>query len=321
MLILLIDFVNYESNSQNLIRNNSFEIIDTPATWNNWVGGFINYSEWPEKRILFDWDEFNSADLLTSACNHTFASVPANRFGNIYAKDGNNVVGFNTVYNDNNESKEYIYQQLSSPLQAGKVYCLSFWVSRADRISYAIKSIGAYFSNNVQSVSIGYINATPQVVHQGGFITDTIGWTKIEGCFTAQGGEEYITIGNFNSNANTDTLRIQPVNALSTTTVDIAYYYIDDIQLWDALTTGIEDLQGNTFNVYPNPANDVVTIKGNSDIEKAEITNVAGQILLSEQINQREHQLKLNDFEDGIYFVRIIYSNGLRVTRKIVISH
>ena len=234
--------------------------------------------------MLFDWDELNSADLFASACTHTYASVPKNRFGDIYAKDGSNVVGFEAVYN-NSETKEYIYQQLSSPLQAGKIYCLSFYVSRADRISYAVKSIGAYFSNTVLSTgSLGYISANPQVVNQSGFITDTIGWTQIQGCFTANGGEEFITIGNFNSNANTDTLKIQPVNALSTSTVDIAYYYIDDITLIDQSTVGVNELSNDAgVNVYPNPANDVLNIdiknfsKGNLNIK---IVDVIGKEVL-----------------------------------------
>lgn len=308
--------------SQNLINNGSFENISAPNTWSNWSGEFISYSQTPTHRVLFDWDEFNSADLFASSCTHTYASVPKNRFGDIYAKDGNNVVGFESVYN-NSETKEYLYQQLTAPLQAGKVYCLSFYVSRADRISYAVKSIGAYFSNNVQSTGgLGYINANPQVVNQSGFITDTIGWTQIQGCFTAVGGEQYITIGNFNSNANTDTLRIQPVNALSTSTVDIAYYYIDDITLIDQSTVGFNELSnGVTVNVYPNPANDVINFQFSSAEEKRkiELYDAIGNLVLKEDVSTQNSSLKTYHLQSGIYFYSILVGEKTIKTDKVVI--
>ncbi|MFN8117557.1 MAG: T9SS type A sorting domain-containing protein [Bacteroidia bacterium] len=304
LIVFLFLFKN--NISQNLINNGSFENISAPNTWNNWSGQFINFSETPIKIILPEWNEFNSADLFASACTHTYASVPKNRFGDIYAKDGNNVVGFESVYN-NSETKEYLYQQLTAPLQAGKIYCLSFYVSRADRISYAIKSIGAYFSNNVQSTGgLGYINANPQVVNQSGFITDTIGWTQIQGCFTAVGGEQYITIGNFNSNANTYTLRIQPVNALSTSTVDIAYYYIDDVTLIDQSAVDIREINNeNSFEIYPNPTNSILTIRDkNQQLQNAtiEIKNTLGQIVYFDAYSR---QIDVSHLPAGIYFITL----------------
>jgi hypothetical protein len=308
--------------SQNLIQNGSFENISPPNTWSNWSGEFVSYSQTPTHRVLFNWDEFNSADLFTTSCTHTLAGVPKNRFGDIFAKDGSNVIGFEPVYN-NSETKEYIYQQLVAPLQAGKVYCLSFFVSRADRISYAVKSIGAYFSSILQIPNgSGYINKAPQVDNQSGFLTDTIGWTQIQGCFTAIGGEQYITIGNFNSNANTDTLRIEPVNALSTTTVDIAYYYIDDITLIDQTTVGVNELgNGSSFEVYPNPANDIINFKFSNTIEKRkiELFDAIGNLVLEKDASSNNLSLITDNLSNGVYFYTILVGEKNIKTDKIVI--
>ncbi|MFN8117555.1 MAG: T9SS type A sorting domain-containing protein [Bacteroidia bacterium] len=321
-VIFILFYFVAKQQAQNLIRNGSFENYNTPINWNMWGGDFIGYYSNPPDTVMIDWQLINSSDFFMAACTHTYAGVPKNKFGDIYAKDGSNVVGFETVYN-NSETKEYIYQQLSSPLQAGKVYCLSFYVSRADRISYAVKSIGAYFSNNVQSTGgLGYINANPQVVNQSGFITDTIGWTQIQGCFTAVGGEQYITIGNFNSNANTDTLRIQPVNALSTSTVDIAYYYIDDITLIDQSTVGFNELSnGVTVNVYPNPANDVINFQFSSAEEKRkiELYDAIGNLVLKEDVSTQNSSLKTYHLQSGIYFYSILVGEKTIKTDKIVI--
>lgn len=64
--------------------------------------------------------------------------------------------------------------------------------------------------------------------------SDTTQWTQIQGCFTANGGEQYITIGNFNYNVNTDTLYVgtnNPDPNYTNPLYDYSYYYIDDVSL------------------------------------------------------------------------------------------
>lgn len=139
---------------------------------------------------MIDWSQYDSPDFFISACTHTYSGVPINFFGENYAKNGNNYIGI-VSYLKGGNLKEYIYQKLTTPLQSGKIYCLSFYASKSDRVPYAIKNIGAYFSLSIPTVSNGHeINATPQVVNTGGFISDTIQWTQIQGCFTANGGEQ-----------------------------------------------------------------------------------------------------------------------------------
>ncbi|MES2516402.1 MAG: hypothetical protein V4580_19765, partial [Bacteroidota bacterium] len=76
-------------------------------------GEFVTFSQTPSHRVLFDWDEYNSADLLTSSCTHTWSGVPVNKFGYLVPKDGNNVVGIQVFPNiPSYESKEYIFQQI-----------------------------------------------------------------------------------------------------------------------------------------------------------------------------------------------------------------
>ncbi len=62
------------------------------------------------------------------------------------------------------------------------------------------------------------IITTPQVSQQLPPQKDTINWIKVSGSFIAQGGEQYLTIGNFQL---TDTLIDKNV-----------YVYIDDVKLW-----------------------------------------------------------------------------------------
>ena len=70
---------------------------------------------------------------------------------------------------------------------------------------------------------------TPQILLQGNPpITDTVNWVKVSGLYQATGGEQYITIGNFNYDSTTVT---QIVDAASP--YDAAYYYIDDVSIYE----------------------------------------------------------------------------------------
>jgi hypothetical protein len=85
-------------------------------------------------------------------------------------------------------------------------------------------SIGAYISVTAPSSAVNTpLPFTPQVVSTGS-VNATTGWTLISGIYTAIGGEQFITIGNFNTDALT-TVNNGPV----TGSKNSAYYYIEDV--------------------------------------------------------------------------------------------
>ncbi|MFN8117556.1 MAG: T9SS type A sorting domain-containing protein [Bacteroidia bacterium] len=317
LIVFLFLFKN--SISQNLINNGSFENYTSPINCGG--GGFDNYNNTPVIHVVNDWYTLNSPDYYSNLCNMGGYSVPYNIIGYSQAKQGNSYSAF-LLYGVSYETKEYIYQQLSNPLQAGKMYCLSFYVSRADRVTHAIHSIGAYFSNNIQSVAaLGYVNATPQIINQSGFVTDTANWVQIQGCYTASGGEQYITIGNFNSNANTDTL-FAGSNDPHPGADRYAYYYIDDITLIDQTTVGFNELNdGRSVSVYPNPANDAINFQFSSTEEKRkiELYDAIGNLVLNEDASTQNSSLKTHHLQSGIYFYTILVREKNIKTDKVVI--
>ena len=322
IVVCLLLFKNILLSQTNLIQNSGFEKHNTPPNWNTTGGGFFDYSFFPEQRIVLNWNVFNSPDYFSTNCPGSYRGIPINTFGTSYPKLGDAHSGI-YVFNKGGETKEYISQQLASPLKTDTVYCLSFFTTRADRLPFAIKTLGAYFSVNTPTlITNQYINATPQVSNTSIFLTDTINWVEIQGCFTALGGEQYITIGNFNSNANTDTLRIQSTNPLTGAGTDLAYYYIDSVSLWqNNFPTSINEIKTeNEFSISPNPSNSVCTISSKTIIKKVEVTNIAGQVLLSEIINEKTHQLQLQNFSQGIYFIKVFFPNGLSVINKVIVS-
>lgn len=317
-LVICLFLLKNISFSQNLIQNGSFENYTIPSDCV--YGGFDNASA-PYNHILDNWNAFNTPDYFNSFCNSaTWHSVPSNYYGYANAKNGNSYIGIVAYSGNTTEIKEYIYQQFSQPLQGGKTYCLTFNIIRADASRGAIKNIGAYFSNSLPSmVSSAYINVTPQMENQIGFIIDTTQWTQIQGCFTAVGGEQFITIGNFNSNANTDTMTTNSNYSVATNFPGWSYYYIDDITLIDQTTVGVNELgNGSSFEVYPNPTNDILNIdikNFNKENLNVNIIDVIGKEVLK---SDYKNQLDISFLEKGIYFVSIQQNSKTLGVKKII---
>lgn len=82
--------------------------------------------------------------------------------------------------------------------------------------------------------------------------------------------------------------------------------------------TGITEQAQNqtTINLYPNPATSDLKIESTVEIDRAELINVLGQVVLSKQINAANATINLSDIAGGIYFVKM-YSGGFSITRKI----
>ncbi len=99
-----------------------------------------------------------------------------------------------------NIAPEYIETKLDEPLEAGMSYYLEFFIHPPAGANWqALTTFGALFtSEKIITSNTDYIKALPQVL-----VCDTVvlnnshNWQKISGCFTAKGGEQYLTIGCF----------------------------------------------------------------------------------------------------------------------------
>jgi hypothetical protein len=129
--------------------------------------------------------------------------------------------------------REYVQAQLTSPLVSGTQYIVSFWVSKCDNTQWAAKDLGALLTTTAISSS-NYANFpyVPQVQNTGGILTNTTNWVQISGIYTANGGEQYITIGNFKNQSATTKQHVQ------NTGHDNAGYYIDDVSVTPVPTGG-----------------------------------------------------------------------------------
>lgn len=211
---------------------------------------FEDYIECPKKidakgvlTIVEAWYQptAGSADYF-NRCATRECAVPQNKLGYQQPRTGDGYCG---IYCSKDEYREYLQTQLREPLQAGCRYRVAFHVCLSENSTVAVSSVGALFTaeritDSTKSIlmhksrsSMGSLVSqtistyyTPQVVSNR-ILSDTAGWMEISGEFTAAGGEEFLTIGNFTDAARSGIAEYDWLTQILTG----SYYYIDDVSV------------------------------------------------------------------------------------------
>ena len=78
---------------------------------------------------------------------------------------------------------------------------------------------------------------------------------------------------------------------------------------------GVEEIETQAVEVYPNPVKDMLTVKA-ENLSNVIVYNSVGQKVFEQKVDANELTINTNDFESGIYMIRIV-ADGNEVTRKI----
>ncbi len=244
ILICLISF-NQLYGQFNLVQNPSFEqCLNCPNTAN--FSGEIGFQSNPNI-IINGWSNPN---IATPDFFHLLNS-------NLQIPDGNSFIGicafasiFTQEFSQFINSREYIMNQLIDTLSFKKKYLIEFY----SRVSngggnFASNNLGVFFSDTaLHSTNIYNFPVAPQVKYfNNEIIQDTISWTKFRGIFEAQGGEHFITVGNFYSDSATDYICFSsfwPADGRS-------YYFLDKFSVTplDSIPGGLQVNAGNDQSI------------------------------------------------------------------------
>lgn len=224
-LVVLAVMAAAHAAAQNLVPNGDLEQytvcpttqsqIDRAAPWFN---AFISVPNGPGP----------TPDYFNACAAGGMVDVPTNNYGPQDAFSGDAYAGLVTYMLFSPQFREYLQVQLVQPLVAGECYRLSMRMSLAEQFSNATTDgIGAYFSNGMVVQSAwDTLPVVPQIDHLGAYITDSIGWVPVSDIYVAQGGEEYLTLGNFRGNANTGVQDLDPLVFAAD-----SYVFIDSVAL------------------------------------------------------------------------------------------
>jgi|SRR6185436_4325758 len=210
------------------------------------------------------------------------------------------------------DSRIYIETLLSSPLIANTCYHFEMYVNLGNISWFTTNDIGVYFSDTLIAGITNYyvLPFSPQINNTGPAVFDTLNWTLVSGDYTATGGENYLVIGNFKDNANTNWLFLNQNYPFA----HRAYVFIDDVSL--GACTGINELkERETIDVYPNPSNGNFQISLPPEFKNDEkivltVYNFMGQVILYKTFEMSDGKIKLNleAQAKGVYSVTL--SNG-----------
>jgi hypothetical protein len=62
--------------------------------------------------------------------------------------------------------------------------------------------------------------------------------------------------------------------------------------------------------IYPNPTNDVLTIKAEESIGQIQLLDVTGRLLINQTVNHNEVTISTQEYPSGIYLVKLIGADG-----------
>ena len=76
--------------------------------------------------------------------------------------------------------------------------------------------------------------------------------------------------------------------------------------------SAINENQNDELSIYPNPANSILNIQSNNQIQSVELFNIQGQLVVKEG---NVNQINVSDLTNGVYMIRIATDNGVKVQK------
>jgi hypothetical protein len=220
------------SKGQNLVSNPSFENyidcnsarLDNAIGWNSTCNGAGICTYYLNCQI----DPFYSSPY--QYLDNCFKSYQPARTGQAYTLFGV------YVQNVTNQESNHPSIKLIDTLKAGKIYCVTYYVSVFNNAIYTIDKLGAlftptpfpYYITGTTTPTVAIVgHYIPQVVTAPNIVIgDTLNWVEVSGSFLAIGNEAYLTLGDFFYHNQHLVNNTYPSNCNA-----VALYYVDDVSV------------------------------------------------------------------------------------------
>jgi len=221
-IAISIAFTCHGQQIVNYVNNPSFELA-LPS---------ISITPWDAAKY---WSSLDSNNCFTSYLRSAdLGTIPYNSTGFQYPRTGHNYI-LTQFYCEPSQcggsGRAYPKNRLKSTLNPNQIYCVKYHVVNTNNCVVGIDSYGAVFGDtSFDTITYCFIPLTylsPPINWQNVIIMDTLEWVPITGTFVATGIEKYLLLGNFTSDASTQTLIINPT-FLPNLTTDL---YIDDVSV------------------------------------------------------------------------------------------
>jgi outer membrane protein OmpA-like peptidoglycan-associated protein len=207
----------------NLVINGSFEKLDKKVKSPGQIELATGWSSPTD----------NKADLFVKDSKSEEINAENNIYGGQSPDDGEVYAGFVAYSYKEAQPRTYLQGKLSKPLEAGKSYCVKMFLTLGDLSKFGVNNIGIYLSKNpVSNKDLTTYAIEPQVHHsQNRIFKESQIWESICQIYQAEGGEQYITIGNFKKYEDTKFEKVKRPRGFTSPQKPIAYFFIDNVSV------------------------------------------------------------------------------------------
>lgn len=320
-LCFLLFVAPFLAQTQNLVPNPSFEQLDACPYATGFVVG---------DRPLLWYSWLNSPEYFHNCALppvDTLVNVPQNGFAYQQAFEGNAYVGmyaFGTSGGGINPYREYVGCELTEPMEVGGTYDLSFYTNVAIDGNYwytstACNNMGMLFTMQpnfwfeIPGPSFALRNYAH--LHSLEVITDTANWTLVSSSFVADSAYQYLVLGNFFGQVQTDTVNLDQEPSLG------AYYFVDAVCVTRAgndcsFTSDVQEQESNVNLPWPNPADGFMNITVEPGLDWR-VYNAVGQLMAKGISRSSELTIPVYRWAEGDYLLRL-QGNELKHFRFVV---
>lgn len=233
---------NYE---KNLVPNGSFE---------------NHRKKVRDIRAAVPWNQIASVDYYLKPVDNDTTAQKGAKEGDCYAG-----LRYQKKY------KEFLQVKLAEPLHRGTVYEFSMQIRLAFWSTVVLRSFGALFTKAGYRGQYDAIKSCmADTVCKKGGLQNGFRWFEIKARYKADGGEKYITIGNFAPKVKKDMVKLDIFNWHPRE----AYYFVDDIKLVKAPQPE-EKIAVEIVGPAINYDDSTLTVKENIQVgEKVSLNNI-----------------------------------------------
>jgi len=185
--------------------------------------------------LVDDWNSLTPTRVDYFEVGNELAdiSIPDNVFGHQSARSGEHYAGIYAFSYDPKKFRSYMVTKFRRPMVKGKMYCVKYMVSLADRSRFGISNLGAYLSKSeLEFEERGNVYLQAQVKNSlEKVLKNTMKWQSVCNVFIAKGGEEYLILGNLDTDADVVLEKVLPPSGMNQSQLQVAYYYVDDVSV------------------------------------------------------------------------------------------
>lgn len=324
-LLTFLIFTTSLLNAQNLVPNPSFEeYLECPYSTAEFHTQVVDWYSWQETP---DYFHTCSNDFIGSA------GVPGNAWGWQWPITGEAYAALATFAHHVLDIREYIAAPLIEPLVLGQEYYISFYASQFNggvewESWCATSNIGLrFFKDPIYSFGSNSTPLTPDNfahLNYSEVLLDTMNWTLIEGWVTADDDYNWVAIGNFFNDNNTE------VTFLNNEDRCFGFYYIENVcvatspeaceyLLQPDTTSTVSEVSLPGVQVFPNPAQDVLQIFHNSGvINIVQVYDPVGKLISTSNNATQNISIETTHWSKGLYIILVEDENGKQKPFKII---